>query len=240
MASSNPEPEYNSRSESESDDEHVSEEKMNNPLCYWRKVKIANASDQPAWVGIQAERELSKGGAEYHLELAGQFGMGLKNSKKEHHLISRVPWQKAWEHEITTIRYRVDRLFKSQARLVIHQSHVEMAQELVIKGTERIIIGQNGRISYSTNENIVPIDAEGNDLNKRNDKKTYVKERNRQKLWIPQDVPGRVKDITLDPYFKRSIKSEKDDRFTEVNHDKERISLEKDTKRLGLDDRASP
>ena len=99
MASSNPEPEYNSCSESDSDDEHVSSQKMSNPLSHWRKVKIANASDEPAWVGIQAEREISQGGAEYHFELAGQFGMGLKNSTKEHHLISRIPWQKAWEHE---------------------------------------------------------------------------------------------------------------------------------------------
>jgi len=239
MASSNPETEYNSRSESDSDDENVSSEKMNNPLSKWRKVKIANASDEPAWVGIQAEREISQGGAEYHFELAGQFGMGLKNSTKEHHLISRIPWQKAWEHEVTTIRYRSDKFFGSQARLVILQSRVEMAQELIIKGSEKIIIGHNGRISFSTNEDIVPIDTEGNDLNERKDKKTYAKERNRQKLWIPEDVPGRVKDITLDPYIKRSFKK-KDDRFSEANNDTEHVRSEKDTKRSGLDGRTSP
>ena len=42
-----------------------------------------------------------------------------------------------------------------------------MAQELVIEGSEKIIIGPNGRISFSTNEDIVPIDTEGNDLNER-------------------------------------------------------------------------
>ena len=68
---------------------------------------------------------------------------------------------------ITTIKYRADKLFGSQARLVIHQSRVEMAQELVIEGSEKIIIGPNGRISFSTNEDIVPIDEEGNDLNER-------------------------------------------------------------------------
>ena len=76
--------------------------------------------------------------------------------------------------------------------------------------------------------------------NLRNDKKTYVREKNRQKLWIPEDTPGRVKDITLDPYIKRSIKSKKDDRFSEVDHDKERVRSEKDTKRSGLDDLTSP
>ena len=50
MASSNPEPEYNSRSESDSDDEHVSSEKNEQSTFQMAEGKIANASDEPAWV----------------------------------------------------------------------------------------------------------------------------------------------------------------------------------------------
>jgi len=230
MASSNPELEYHSSSESESEtDDDACAEKMNNPLRKWRKVKIAVASDEPVWVGIQSEREISHGGAEYHLKLAGLFGAGMKNPTKEHELISRIPWQKAWEHVVTSVKYRADKFFGAQARLIVLHPQVERPQELVIKGDEKIIVEKNGKISFSTNENIVPIDAEGNDLNERIDKKTYIKERNRQRLWIPEDVPGRVKDITLDPHIKRDNKS-KGDRHSEVDHGKERVRQDKDTK----------
>jgi len=231
MACSDPEPEYNSSSESESEtDDHVSAEKMSNPLSKWRTVKIANASDEPVWVGIECEREISHGGAEGHLELAGMVGVGVKNSTKEHHLLSRIPWKKACEHVVTTVNYRADKLFGAQARLIIRQPNVERLQELVVKGGEKIIVEKYGKISFSTNEKIVPIDAEGNDLDERKDKKTFIKERNRQRLWIPADVPGRVKDISLDPYLKQNIKSKKDDRDSEVNHGKECVRPDKDTK----------
>ena len=85
-----------SDTESESDD---AEEGMVSVLSKWRKVKVAVGSDVPVWLGIQSERESSKGGQKYKIGVPSGIGLGLKRAKKEQHLISRIPWQKAKGHE---------------------------------------------------------------------------------------------------------------------------------------------
>ena len=71
-------PEHESGSDSEPDDLE-SGEGMSNPLSKWRKVKIAVAADVPVWIGIEAERESSKGGAKYKFGVAGGFGFDYDN-----------------------------------------------------------------------------------------------------------------------------------------------------------------
>ena len=88
-----------STSGSESDDV---EEGMINLLSKFRMVNVAVASDVPVWLGVDAERITSKGGQKYTLELPtgfGGFGVAVKRSEKEEHLIRRIPWKKANCHE---------------------------------------------------------------------------------------------------------------------------------------------
>ena len=100
VAQKYPEHEYHSSSELDSEGEDNEEgEKMTNRFTKWRKIKVAVASDIPVWLGIQPERETNQGGAKYKFGFAGQFGAGFKRPKKETHLISRIPWQKANGHE---------------------------------------------------------------------------------------------------------------------------------------------
>ena len=70
-------------------------------------------------------------------------------------------------NSVTPIKYHVDNLFGAPARLIIVHPNVEMPQELIIKGGEAIIVTRDGRIKFSTNSKIVPIDAEGRDLDKK-------------------------------------------------------------------------
>ena len=77
------------------------EEFVPNPFSKLKQVSIANSSDSYIWVGIQGDRKTSKGGQEYNLnaEVSGVgVGVGYKRSKKEHTLISRIPWKRVQFH----------------------------------------------------------------------------------------------------------------------------------------------
>ena len=39
------------------------------------------------------------GGQAYNLEVAGAAGVGIEEGEREHHLVSRIPWQKGNAHE---------------------------------------------------------------------------------------------------------------------------------------------
>ena len=85
-------------SDSEPDDDEVVEG-MGNPFSKWKTIKVAVSSDEPVWLGIQAERETGKGGAKYKIGVPSAIGVGIKRVEKEHHLVSRIPWVKAKGHK---------------------------------------------------------------------------------------------------------------------------------------------
>ena len=53
------------------------------------------------------------------------------------------------------------------ARLIVLHPNVKQEQELVIKGGDGIIVARDGSLKYSTNNKIVPVDFEGQDLNRK-------------------------------------------------------------------------
>ena len=58
-------------------------------------------------------------------------------------------------------------MFGAQARLIVIHQNVEMAQEIIVSGGEGVIICQDGRIKFSTKKKIIPVDAQGCDLDKK-------------------------------------------------------------------------
>ena len=53
------------------------------------------------------------------------------------------------------------------ARLIVLHPDVEQPQELVIKGGDGIIVARDGSLKYSTNNKIVPVDVQGQELNRK-------------------------------------------------------------------------
>ena len=85
-------------SDTESDEDEIAE-RAPNPFARWKKVNVAVSSDSPVWIGIEAERNINMGGQAYNLEVAGVVGVGLEAGERDHHLVSRIPWQKGNAHE---------------------------------------------------------------------------------------------------------------------------------------------
>ena len=87
-----------SDSDQETDEEEIAEGAIN-PFRKWKKVNIAVASDFPVWIGIEAERELNKGGQMLDLEVAGVIRFGFAKGEKEHHFVSGKSLVKGNGHE---------------------------------------------------------------------------------------------------------------------------------------------
>ena len=70
-------------------------------------------------------------------------------------------------NRITTVRYRVDKIFGALACLQIRHHSDEWSQELLVKGGESVIVAENGSIKYAKTTKIIPIDCEGQNLDKK-------------------------------------------------------------------------
>ena len=64
------------------------------------------------------------------------------------------------------VNYRVDKI-GGQARLLIVHPSDEKTQELIIKGGESVIVSRNGNINYSIDTKMIPIDCDGQDLDRK-------------------------------------------------------------------------
>jgi len=225
-----------SEAKAESDENEFSEDAPN-LLSKERKVKLAVASDEPIFVGIEAERKLSEGGQKGVLGVGGLIEIGLERSRRINLIFPGVAWQKAFPNDLKTIRYGVDSVLSAQARLIVIHPRVQMPlyQEVILKkNVERLIIDQKGSIMYSVNRNIVPVDCNGIDLVEREDKETYRAQQKYQQLWVPKDVPGRVKDIILEPNLRRGI-----DSVSNVNNSSDPAGPRENQEMLEIEDQTS-
>ena len=85
-----------SRTKSSSDDS--GEEFVISGFTKWRQIRIANASDDYIWVGIEPDHKVSMGGSEFHVDLLQFFGAGFTTSQKDLHRVSRIPWERIQFH----------------------------------------------------------------------------------------------------------------------------------------------
>ena len=69
-------------------------------------------------------------------------------------------------------------------------------------------------------------------LNFRTNRKQYKDERKRQKMWVPVNVPGKIKDIILDPHLRQGIAAIKDCPICKKNFSNDHVMPEKDRKML--------
>ena len=65
------------------------------------------------------------------------------------------------------VKYRVDSIFRGQARLLIVNPSDGDTQELIVKGGESVIVTGKGKIKYSVDTTIIPIDCDGQDLDRK-------------------------------------------------------------------------
>jgi hypothetical protein len=89
-------------SESETSSDESCTEFVSNPFSRIKEVWVANSCDYYVWVGLDGDRKTDKGGEKYEFDIAGVFGAGFKSSKKEHQLISRIPWTRIQFHRYAT------------------------------------------------------------------------------------------------------------------------------------------
>ena len=89
---------HEKQSKTESSSEDSGSESVISGFTKWRQIRIASASDDYIWVGIEPDQKVSKGGREFHVNLLQFFGAGFKTSQKELYLVSRIPWERIQFH----------------------------------------------------------------------------------------------------------------------------------------------